>query len=201
MSTQKNQKARYWWAVCYNENMVDGWQDKIGDLLQVPYAYTVHDADHNIDGEDRKTHTHVMLAFSNTTTYNHALEVFSELNAPGRVCCNTCKQVFDVRHAYDYLIHDTEAAQKAGKFKYTSADRVTGNNFDIGAYEQLGVEEKREILHSIYDIIISEGFEEVVSLYQFLLTIDDERFLLVFDNYQGNLQNMCKAIYLRHRSK
>ena len=32
-------KARYWWAVLYQENMVDGWRDNIEELLQLPYAY------------------------------------------------------------------------------------------------------------------------------------------------------------------
>ena len=29
-------KARYWWAVLYQENMVDGWRDNIEELLQLP---------------------------------------------------------------------------------------------------------------------------------------------------------------------
>lgn len=37
-------KARYWWAVLYQENMVDGWRDNIEELLQLPYAYCDHAA-------------------------------------------------------------------------------------------------------------------------------------------------------------
>lgn len=37
-------KARYWWAVLYQENMVDGWRDNIEELLQLPYAYWAADA-------------------------------------------------------------------------------------------------------------------------------------------------------------
>ena len=29
-------KARYWWAVLYQENMVDGWRDNIEDCCSCP---------------------------------------------------------------------------------------------------------------------------------------------------------------------
>ena len=38
-------KARNWWAVLYPENMIDGWEDKIYRLLQVPFEYIIHDKD------------------------------------------------------------------------------------------------------------------------------------------------------------
>lgn len=46
-------KARYWWAVLYQENMVDGWRDNIEELLQLPYAYCEHVADVDGKGEHR----------------------------------------------------------------------------------------------------------------------------------------------------
>ena len=55
-------KARYWWAVLYQENMVDGWRDNI-ELLQLPYAYCEHVADVDGKGEHRKDHVHVIIVF------------------------------------------------------------------------------------------------------------------------------------------
>lgn len=65
-------KARYWWAVLYQENMVDGWRDNIEELLQLPYAYCEHVADVDGKGEHRKDHVHVIIVFGNTTTYKTA---------------------------------------------------------------------------------------------------------------------------------
>ena len=31
--------ARYWTAILYPEHLIDGWQDKIQDLLEVSYCY------------------------------------------------------------------------------------------------------------------------------------------------------------------
>ena len=38
-------KAKFWAGVVYPENMVEGWQEKIGDILQLPYCYILHDKD------------------------------------------------------------------------------------------------------------------------------------------------------------
>ena len=40
------------------------------------------------------------------------------------------------------LIHDTDTCRKQGKELYPPENRITGNNFDIGAYEQVGIAEK-----------------------------------------------------------
>lgn len=51
--TPKIAKARYWWAVLYQENMRPDWRETIDDLLQLPYAYCEHTADKDSKGEHR----------------------------------------------------------------------------------------------------------------------------------------------------
>ena len=96
-------KARYWWAVLYQENMVDGWRDNIEELLQLPYAYCEHVADVDGKGEHRKDHVHVIIVFGNTTTYKTAMSVFKRL---GEKALNKCERVIDIRHCYDYLLKE-----------------------------------------------------------------------------------------------
>lgn len=43
--TPRIAKARYWWAVLYQENMRPDWRETIDDLLQLPYAYCEHTAE------------------------------------------------------------------------------------------------------------------------------------------------------------
>ena len=66
------------------------------------------------------------------------------LSAEGKKAINKCEAVVGIRNVYDYLIHDTEDCRKKGKEQYDPSERITGNNFDIGAYEQLGTAEKNE---------------------------------------------------------
>ena len=123
-------KAKYWCAVLYPESMISTWKEDIGGLLEFPYAYCVHDKDVDSNGEIRKEHVHIMIAFTNTNTYNVALKLFSRLGV-----VHTCQAVMNVRNMYDYLIHDTEDCKKKHKYLYNSHERVSGNNFDIGNYD------------------------------------------------------------------
>lgn len=86
-------KARYWVGVGYPENMRADWQTSIGEVLQLPYEYCIHDKD--VDGaqDSRKTHVHIMVAFPNTTTYKAALSVFQGLSADGKQAFNTVQKV------------------------------------------------------------------------------------------------------------
>ena len=133
----KIDKARFWTGVLYPENMREDWKEVIGDTLQYPYAYCQHSQDKDSKSEHRKDHVHLIVAFPNTTTYKHALNVMDLLSAEGKKAINKCEAVVGIRNVYDYLIHDTEDCRKKGKEQYDPSERITGNNFDIGAYEQL----------------------------------------------------------------
>ena len=187
-------KARYWLGVLYPENMVDGWQDSVGDILQVPYAYCIHDADHNIDGEDRKTHVHFIIAFTNTTTYKHALEVFKLL---GEKSLNKCEAAVNIRHAYDYLIHDTETCRKQKKYLYPAESRITWNNFDIGAYEQISQEEKNEILRAMLDFLSDNQIKDLTTFYIAYEPLREAQVFDVYKSYGGLLEKHCKANFHR----
>ena len=98
-------KARYWWAVLYQENMVDGWRDNIEELLQLPYAYCEHVADVDGKGEHRKDHVHVIIVFGNTTTYKTAMSVFFFFFEKA---LNKCERGVDSCHWCASLIRDRD---------------------------------------------------------------------------------------------
>ena len=157
--TTADSKARYWVAVGYPENMREDWKDVIGEVLQLPYEYCVHDkCTTSKDNEDRKVHVHIMLAFPNTTTYKNALSVFRGLNADGKEAFPTCQKVNNVRWMHDYLIHDTEDSRKKKKHLYDPSERISGNNFDIGAYEQLSTADKKAIRKELITLIKENKF-------------------------------------------
>ena len=47
-------KVKLWEGICYPENMLDDWQEEIDDILQVPFAYAIHDIDHDQKSKQRK---------------------------------------------------------------------------------------------------------------------------------------------------
>lgn len=188
-------KAKYWCAILYPDNMLPDWEDSISDILQLPYAYCIHDQDLDKDGDDRTKHMHLMLAFPNTTTYNHALSVFRELNAPGKQACNTCKRVISVRRMYDYLIHDTDEARAKNKHQYSPDERILGNNFDIGAYEQLGIEEKEKIRRDLSLVLLDKNFITYALFYQYVVENYDDEYERIVVAYQGHFDKLCKGCY------
>lgn len=190
----KINKARFWTAVLYPENMLDDWEIKIGDIVQYPYAYCKHTQDKDSKSEHRKDHVHVILAFPNTTTYNHAMEVFDLLSKPSCKALNTCEAVIGIRNVYDYLIHDTEACRKQGKELYSPSDRVTGNNFDIGAYEQLGIVEKNAMFIELSEAIRQNGFTNYMDFYSYVVdTYEDMNYIEVMRAYSGHFERLTKG--------
>lgn len=189
-------KARYWWAVLYPENMIPNWEDEIDDLLQVPFAYCVHDKDTDSMSEHRKDHVHLIIAFTNTTTYKHALGVFKLL---GENAVNHCQAVISIRHAYDYLIHNTKSCEKAGKHLYDTSCRIAGNNFDIGSYEQVSQERRNEILRGMIDFIVDNALPDLTTFYVEYPEMADPLHFDVYKSYGALLERMCKGNH--HRLK
>jgi hypothetical protein len=188
-------KSRYWQAVCWLENMVDGWQDSIGDLLQLPYAYCIHDMDTDSKSDHRKDHVHIILVFPNTTTYKHALDVFSQLNSPCAVCVNTCQACIGMRHCYDYLIHDTDDCRSKGKYQYAASCRVEGNCFDIGLYEQLSIVDKQDRLKELLLMIRLKQLYNNEDFISVLLSDYDSSYFDVYLSYSGVVQKMLDGVY------
>ena len=190
-----SKKNKYWSAVLYPENMIDDWQVVIGDMLQLPFCYCIHDKDFDKNGEIRKTHVHLIIVFPNTTTENHAKTVFSSLSAEGKTCFSTLEGVFNIRHMYDYLIHDTEACLKQGKYQYEKSDRISGNNFDIGSFEQMSLDEKEKIANELCDVIMERSFVNFGDFYLFVRENYDLRYFSVLKSYSGLFERLTKANY------
>lgn len=203
MAETNRTKAKYWTAVLYPENMVDGWEDAIGDILGLPGEYCVHDKDslakyspkQGSEDYQRKAHVHLMIAYSNTTTYNHAMMTFNKLSAPGKQALNKCESVNNVRHMHEYLIHNTETCRKQGKYEYAASERISFNNFDIGAYEQLSLEDKNRMTKELCDFISNNNFCNFVDFYDNAMNIYGFEYFEIIKTYSGLFERLCKGNY------
>lgn len=188
-------KARYFVAVLYPESMIPNWQDVIDDTLGIPYCYCVHDKDVLQDGTTlRKPHVHIMVAFNNSTTTKHALEVFNLLCQKDKGI-KYCEMVVSVRNKYEYLIHNTNGAKKANKHLYDVSERISGNNFDIGAYEQLSTADKREMRKTIASIVNACSFTNFAELDEYVRTKMSDEYYDEFICHQGYFANLVRGCY------
>lgn len=193
-------KARYWVAVGYPENMRPDWEDTISEVLELPYCYCVHDKDKlevTKEEEDRKVHVHIIIAFTNTTTGRHALEIFRRLNAPGKNAFPTAFPVASIRHKYDYLIHRTEKAQKQGKYQYDPSERKSGNNFDIGSYEQISEADRKRMRREISKVIRSKGIYSFLDLCDYIEDNLPDEYEDVLAAYSGYYERICKGVFFK----
>ena len=187
-------KAKYWTAVLYPESLIDNWQELCDDLLQVPFSYCIHDKDKDGHNGDRKTHVHFILCFPNTTTYKHALETFQRIQPN----CNYCEQVLNIRYIYNYLIHDTNSCKKAKKHLYDVSERVEGNNFDIGSFEQLSLTDKEEMLDRLCNFIVEYDIDNFRNFFvEYKKYFGKEYFQIIKAN-SGILERLCKGNYLNN---
>lgn len=198
------EKTRYWVGVCYPENMIDTWEDDISELLQIPYAYCIHDKDLDKEGDKRGTHVHIMMVFSNTTTNKHAYNVLSSLFAPGRVACPFVQPIYSVRRMFDYLIHNTDDCIKKGKFLYPSESRIVGNNFDIGSYEQLSLADKEIIISQITSLIVSNQIVNFADLFIAMSSdpvLSSTEALSILRTNSGYFDRLTRGFYLKYFPK
>lgn len=194
-------RARYWVGVGYPENMRPDWQDVIGEVVQLPYTYCIHNQDTDGDADDRKVHVHIMLAFPNTTTYKSALGILQELSADGKKAFPTAQKVHNVRYMYNYLIHDTEDARKKHKHQYDKSERICGNGFDIGSYEQLSLDEKNSILVEMEKLIYSKGYYNYADFYRVVLDSYPAEYAAVVRGNSGHFSRLLKGMFQNMMSK
>lgn len=185
-------------AILYIENMVLNWEEIIGDIVAVPYAYAIHNADLDTKSRHRKDHVHLIIVWNGPTTLNAVIAVCNKLSAEGKICCSTAEPIHNISHAYDYLVHDTETCIKQGKVQYPDSARITGNSFDIGSYEQLSVADKQAMLKELVGEIISGGFTNIgdFTIYaQKEFVEDNENYWEVMVTYNAMLERYCRSNY------
>ena len=188
-------KTRYWVGVGYPESMRPDWKEVINDTVQLPYAYCVHDKDEDGHGGDRKVHVHMIIAWPSPTTYKHALSVFNELSADGKTAFNAVKRVISMRNQYDYLIHDTEDSRKKHKHLYDRSERIEGNNFDIGNYEQLSIEDKQRMRRELSILVFEKGFTNYIDFYMAVVTNFGDEYEDVISSFSGHFDRLIRGNY------
>lgn len=195
----KTDKVRFWVGILWTESMIPDWRDKLDLVLQIPYAYCVHDQDTTSHGDIKKPHVHIMVSYGNTTTENNILSMFNDLSIEGQQCCNRVFKVRGVKYMYDYLIHDTAQARKDGKYLYPASERVCGLGWDTEAFNQLQQLDKLKVLMELHDDIKVANITTFIGLYEYIMCNYDLSYFEIFLTYSAHFDRLVKSQYLRNR--
>lgn len=177
------------------------WRDTIDEILQLPYAYCIHDKDKLSDkAEDRKTHVHIIVVWpaKSPVRYSQAFETFDSLSEEGKSCLSTCEPVRNIRWAWDYLIHDRDKARREGKYQYSADERISGNNFDVGAYETLDTHQKTVMEKELCDFILKSKITNMADFYERMSKEYDEEYFAVFRGCSALLERLTRGNYQRY---
>lgn len=200
-SYKKNDKYRYFSFILWSDSWLDGWENVIDEVLEIPYAYCIHnqdleyDKDFNVIGK-KKTHAHVLIAFPNgTTTYKMVLETVNRL---GDV--RILKNVISLDKMYKYLIHDLPKCREEHKHQYSEEKRITGNGFDINNFIRLSDEEKLLIKKSLTIDIMNYDYQDYGEFIAYCLQ-NDENYYIVATSNQKYFESIIKSQYFRERRR
>lgn len=158
-------KAKYWTFLVYQDSSPTNWKELLNDTNVSLAISPIHDQDLTDTGELKKAHYHVVLAFTNTTTYNNALEI-------AKLCgANIVKKVFSMSGIYEYLTHENEA----NKIHYDKNEIIKMNNFNL--YEYDTTSRKAEELNDfklLMNIIINNNITTLSKLFEIISNADND---------------------------
>lgn len=197
--------AKYWEAILYTDNMLPQWKEIIDDIIQVPFAYCVHDKDPHIvkDSGDviKKIHVHLFIAYNNVTTLNQILKLCNKLSLPGKKCCSVAEEVVSPLHAYDYLIHATKKAQEQGKYLYPENERILGNNFDIHFIANEDEHEKCIKVQQLTELIIQNKITNYVDFVNAVFNSYDDSYFHLQEIKCNYFEKLIKGNYNKYLAK
>lgn len=104
-------KARHWLFIVYPESAPIDWMQNL-ERTGIPFVVSdLHDCDTNPDGEIKKPHYHVIVSYTNTTTYRNVKQLKQYTNGPYPLKCES------VSSAYAYFTHknNPDKYQYSGK--------------------------------------------------------------------------------------
>lgn len=76
--TKKDAKCREWWCVVYPESAPSNWRDLVQQTFLEAFISPLHDKDFNSNGEPKKPHYHVVLAWPGPTTFTNAKNIMAD---------------------------------------------------------------------------------------------------------------------------
>lgn len=160
----KNIKKRHWAFVLYPESAPSNWRDILQQTGLTCAISPLHDKDINPDNTPKKAHYHVILSYSNTTTYNCVKSLCDSLNQP------IPQPLEQVRGYYRYLTHKDNPE----KYQYDEKEITSINGFDISNFIELSENEVFEIENNVVSFIRDNNIIEYKDLVDLLK--DNEMF-------------------------
>lgn len=184
----KNVKKRYWAFVLYPESAPEDWRNKLQETGLQCAISPLHDKDVNADGEQKKAHYHIILAYSGPTTYNCVKSLTDKLGQP------IPQPLEQVRGYYRYLTHKDNPE----KAQYSEDKIETIGGFNVADFVELTKSEVNAYKRKLQTLIVTADICEYCDFMDLLL---DSEMWTEYDIASNNTYFFEKYISSRRNKK
>lgn len=175
--SRSGQRTRNWTAVCYPDDLPEGWE---GMIEGVKWACSpLHNRDFNADGTPKKAHFHILLMFSAVKTAAQVVDFLSDLfgtSESGSIVGVAAPQKCSDRAALVRYMAHMDNPEKA---QYDVSDIRCFGGADVLELLQHNKREIAEMMISIEQFIDDNNITELCDLSAALRQTDIDLYLLV----------------------
>lgn len=171
----------------------DNWADILAQLGVKVAVSPLHDKDVTSEGERKKPHRHIIIAFDGVKTRQQAKEIFDLVGGVG------AEPVNSLYGMTRYLTH----ADNPEKAQYSSVDVLTFGGFQYNRYASTKEDEEKETMSQmgqIFNSIVENGLYNFSDCADYLMTEQPDLFncfrknAYFFANYLKSKQNIYKNV-------
>ena len=176
MSEKKNQpliKKRNWAFVLYPESAPENWLETLRNTGLSIAISPLHDKDLNSDGEPKKAHYHIIMAYNGPTSYNVVKQLTDNLYQP------IPQPLEQIKGYYRYFTHQDNPE----KAQYNASEIECLNGFNILDFVDYTKSEVLKAKKELVNLILEQGFIEYCDFVNYVLF---NRSDLHFDVASGN---------------
>lgn len=179
-------RFRSWTAVVYPDSASEDWLDTLSELLIEALVSPLHDSDVEPTGEKKKPHYHVVISFSNPTTFEKAKDVFTCIDAviPPESQC----RVKDFKQMARYLCH----LDQPNKHRYSTEDVIAFGGIDYKALVMTRTDEDC-LLDEIEDYIRANRIVSFASFQRICRELHPEWKYVLRHKYSYYIRETIKA--------
>lgn len=163
------EKSRYFTFLLYPESIPNDWEIRL-ELLGVPIAISpLHDKDlSSVEGQKyKKAHYHVIYVAKNPVTADSVRKKIKGTLGDKSVAMVQAV-VHSMENMYLYLTHESKDAVAKNKHKYNKKEIKLLNNFDVDRYITLDESEKKELRHTLLEIVDEYNIVNIRELNAFI---------------------------------
>ena len=102
---------------------------------------------------------------------------------------------------YNYLLHDTDDSRKKKKYQYSPEERVTGNDFDIGMYEQVSKKDKQNNIQTLLKILRVQEITDFATFVDYVVDNLGSEYFDILTEKSGFFERYIKGNFHRKQEK